>query len=690
VTTPSLSLNGLGYPSLAIDGQGTAHIGYIDQLDVSNFYRLRHATRSGGLWTVETADSADGNSGEAVTQTSLALDGQGAPSIGYVHQTAGTQQLSYASRSGGAWTVEQVVNVGSPLPVSLKMDGQGYPHIGFITSAIASGNYPVRHATGTTGSWSFETVDSTRYSHQQGLSLVMDASGNPRMAYQGRATTTFGAYGRLRYAVKAGGTWTRETVDSTASSDGWSSCLALDAEGEPRIAYSHSVGSNGSGSLHYADAAVHLLAPSGGESWLAGSTQTLRWAGIGPVAVEFSSDGGTHWSTLIATLGTNTAQFTVPSVPTAQARMRIRRASPLSTSASGDFAIQLAPGATWFGLVNTGELFVSTDQGATWVIRTALPVHDAVGLAAGATQWQLYLASASGSVYRSADAGNTWSAVGAVPASDVVDVAIRPDLSLLLLTRTGSLYRSTDEGATFSAVASLTGSDFVGLAAPSTSEHYALAGTGEVWKSGDGGTTWTAAGAIAMSDAVKIRAIHTSLFVMSSTGDLWRSVDSGTNWTPTGTLSQSGMTSLAEDGANLVAATGAGEVASSPDGTSWTWRGTINQLTVRALGTDRTATTSVEQGGVSVAGLAFSAPRPNPGMALRGATFSFKLEGADVVSLVIHDVSGRVVARRDPESFPAGPHAVAWAPRGLHPGLYFVRLATLSGRTATTRWAVLR
>jgi len=53
---------------------------------------------------------------------------------------------------------------------------------------------------------------------------------------------------------------------------------------------------------------------------------------------------------------------------------------------------------TLFGLINTGELYVSTNQGANWSIRSALPVRDAVALAAGSSSSQLYLASQSGVV----------------------------------------------------------------------------------------------------------------------------------------------------------------------------------------------------------------------------------------------------------------------------------------------------
>ena len=73
--------------------------------------------------------------------------------------------------------------------------------------------------------------------------------------------------------------------------------------------------------------------------------------------------------------------------------------------ASGLIAASSSGATTFFGLINTGELYSSPDQGLTWAIRSSLPVRDAVALSAGASTSQLYLASARGVVYRSPDAG---------------------------------------------------------------------------------------------------------------------------------------------------------------------------------------------------------------------------------------------------------------------------------------------
>lgn len=345
--------------------------------------------------------------------------------------------------------------------------------------------------------------------------------------------------------------------------------------------------------------------------------------------------------------------------------------------------------ATLFALVDTGELFTSVDQGTSWSIRATLPVRDAVGLAAGATPTDLFLATRSGVVYRTMDGGYVWSAVGAVPADDVVDVALRSNLTLLLLTATGTLYRSTDNGITFTALAALTGSDFVSFARAPQDRLYALARTGAVSQSVDGGTTWNVVGTITTSHAVRLRALGNALHAMTGSGDIYRSTDQAVTWTPIGTLSQVGMTAMTNDEDDLIVSSAGGEVASSADGAAWLWKGTINQLTVASLGVDLPATTSVPS---QIAGAALELARPWPNPIAPGVPVSLALTlpSEEVVTVEVHDIAGRHVARRAPESQAAGPVMLRWNPGLLQAGLHFVHITTGSGKRAVARLVVLR
>jgi photosystem II stability/assembly factor-like uncharacterized protein len=319
--------------------------------------------------------------------------------------------------------------------------------------------------------------------------------------------------------------------------------------------------------------------------------------------------------------------------------------------------------ATLFGLVDTGELFASTDDGATWEVHATLPVRDAVGIAAGSTTSELYLASRGGAVYRSDDGGNSWAAVGAVATCDVVALGVRPDEAVMLLTESGVVYSSTDKGATFAARGTITGSNSASLVVVSTDTLFSLMETGEVNRSVDGGVDWTTVGVIPVSDGVNLRVLDSELYVLTGTGGIYRSEDGGSTWMPVGTLSQVHMIGFISDGTQLFAATREGHVATSVDGVDWTWLGSINQLSVMALGTDVPAA-SIEEPTLETLPFSLGQNYPNPLKARTQMTYiPFDVTRASRVELRIYDSGGRLVRRLFEGDVAVNQYRIPW--RGL-------------------------
>jgi hypothetical protein len=345
-----------------------------------------------------------------------------------------------------------------------------------------------------------------------------------------------------------------------------------------------------------------------------------------------------------------------------------------------------ANASTLYGLLNTGELYASTDHGATWSARAALPVRDAVALRARSSALELYLAAASGFVGRSNDGGTNWDIAGAVAASDVADLLVLPGGDLLLLTAAGTVYRSADLGGSFTAMAEIGGSGFVALARASTGEICALTRTGEVHASGDEGSSWGARSAIPVSDAVDLASASLGLCVLTGTGEIERSTDAGWTWHAIGTLSQVGSRALVPDSTTLVAATREGHVATSPDGQAWTWAGSINQLSLTALAVDTPGSSAVEELPFTACWF-FASPCPNPAPA-SGGVLAFDLAQEDLVEFVLLDATGRVVARRNSVRFSAGAHEFQWAPTPPSAGVYFVRMVTGLHGVQTRRWVM--
>jgi photosystem II stability/assembly factor-like uncharacterized protein len=353
-------------------------------------------------------------------------------------------------------------------------------------------------------------------------------------------------------------------------------------------------------------------------------------------------------------------------------------------------AVALPAHAALFALVDTGELYRSTDGGATWAIEATLPISDAVGLYAGATSADLYMATRSGTIYRSSNGGGTWSAVGALTASDVVSFGLSRDGKILALTETGTFYSSSNGGASFTAISALLGSDWVSMSRGPQGRTYALSRTGLVAESTNNGSSWTAKATLSVSNAVAIRSLGVNVYVLTETGEIYRSADLGTTWSAVAAMASSSMSSLVDTGGKLVAATLEGEVASSTNGTAWTWVGAINQLHVMALGDDTPTVTGVE-GESSSPRFAVGVPYPNPRMGAAPATFTFSVPRADAVRLEIYDARGRLRAIRREEWVPGGGrYAIRWDPGDLPAGTYFVRAVGQAAPSAVAKWTQLR
>jgi hypothetical protein len=164
----------------------------------------------------------DGNGG---TYGSIAIDSQDRPHVSY-YSPAG---VKYAFKSGGAWSIELVDAAGGPY-TSIVLDANDQPYIAYSQDSQAD----VRLAWKTAGAWTSEIVDGDGGANVGGASLGIDAVGGLHVAY-----TSIGGFNDvdLMYAYKTGGTWTRETADSTVTDDGQSAVLDVDAAGNPHIVH---------------------------------------------------------------------------------------------------------------------------------------------------------------------------------------------------------------------------------------------------------------------------------------------------------------------------------------------------------------------------------------------------------------------------------------------------------------------
>ena len=213
--------------SLAVD-EDERHISYSVRSPKS---ALEHAWYDGTEWHIETVDSTQGEEYKGYRSTSLALDREGHPHIGYVRNEPSINPdcvLQYAWHDGSAWQTETIDSASYSTIISLALDKSGRPHISYTDY-----NYPgddLKHAWYDGVAWNHEVVyqgcDATF------TSLALDKDDRPHISHSGYCIGSIS-----RYAWHDGTHWHNEVVDNSPGTGGYTS-LALDKEGQPHIVYS--------------------------------------------------------------------------------------------------------------------------------------------------------------------------------------------------------------------------------------------------------------------------------------------------------------------------------------------------------------------------------------------------------------------------------------------------------------------
>ena len=121
------------------------------------------------------------------------------------------------------------------------------------------------------------------------------------------------------------------------------------------------------GSIGPVGETLSLTSPNGGEVWEVGTVQNITWSSTGPanIMIEYSTDNGTGWNTVIAsTPNTGSYAWTIPDTPTDQALVFIMDAANGSLFDESDavFSIVSPPAPPVVGnipdqTINEGESF---------------------------------------------------------------------------------------------------------------------------------------------------------------------------------------------------------------------------------------------------------------------------------------------------------------------------------------------
>ena len=120
---------------------------------------------------------------------------------------------------------------------------------------------------------------------------------------------------------------------------------------------------------------IRLIRPNGGERFVAGSEATIAWDGVAPetaVQLEYSTDAGTTWKTIIEKTSGGSFRWKVPATPSERCLARVAEIDTAATAAA-DTGMRLT-GAGEFILTNAFSPDGTTVAGASW--SGVVPVWD--------------------------------------------------------------------------------------------------------------------------------------------------------------------------------------------------------------------------------------------------------------------------------------------------------------------------
>ncbi len=458
----------------------------------------------------------------------------------------------------------------------------------------------------------------------------------------------------LAYSTDGGGSYPNAIATGIANSGSysWSVPNAVTSTARVRVT-AHDPFNNTAAAQSAANFAIvdgtpptaSVVAPNGGESWGAGSSQTIQWTASDNLAVTgvdlaYSTDGGATYPNVIATGLANSGSYawTLPAIYTTTARVKVTAYDAsanagVGTSANNFSIVDLTPPTvTVTSPVGGGSVEAGSNT------NVAYTYGDNVGVT-------------SFDIEYSADNGGSWATlatgVAGSPYLWAVPATLVPQAKLRVTAHDAAANTGNFTTGAFSIVD--TTPPAISLIAPNG---------GETWTEGDSRLIdWTASDVMGV-DSVRVE------YSLHGTGGPW-----------------------------LAVAT----VAPDTSGYQWTVPvGVSDSALVRVTAFDTSVNGGLDQSnalfsilgsavGVAPTGdvaFALLPPAPNPGSG--AMTLRYRLPQTADASLEIFSPSGQRVWSAFEAAKSAGEHVVTWSGRDaggarVPAGLYFVRLRTQFG-----------
>jgi hypothetical protein len=271
------------HPSIALDSSGNPHIAYVV------IGSLKYASWNGAKWNVQDVDVG--------VFPSLVLDKKGTPHILYTgeDENGALGALKYAVQKNSGWEIKKVDKTDASSYNSLALNSQDNPHISYFFSDGRTYGF-LKYASWSNSGWNIKDVEQAG-NYGDACSLALDTAGNPNISYyyQDTASKPFGSY-YIKYAKWADTSWQMQTLDEIGVTLTPSTCIALDAHGNPHISY------NVNNNLKYASWTGNEwnkqnLGFGNKGSFVLDKSGNLHISYSGEKGQTYSSWGGSKWDT---------------------------------------------------------------------------------------------------------------------------------------------------------------------------------------------------------------------------------------------------------------------------------------------------------------------------------------------------------------------------------------------------------
>lgn len=352
-SVPNFGTNEGNNIAMVVDYVGVPHIAHY-RIGAPNIER--YATPNGPVnWTTETVDGGAGG------LSAIAVDADNVPYVAFRNSGdcggSACQVVSISRRTGtGSWNFNlgaqpvykaPVANQLDLTDIGLVIDRSSRFHVCFASSGQGVGSLNgLYYIAPDLSSWDPADLETVLGGGAYGryCSMALDNSGRPCIAYLNEG------YMDLMYSVRTGANaWTPAGGEFVGVGQfrnvGRHASLAMDVFGNPRIAYYNQE----AGQVVYATAAVEIGDPGADVTYPVGSALPVTWAGVGPVDVYLSTDGGFSWSLQASALVGGYFRLIVPYAPSHFCRLKVVRSSPHSESWTEGF-FTISPDINLLGL----------------------------------------------------------------------------------------------------------------------------------------------------------------------------------------------------------------------------------------------------------------------------------------------------------------------------------------------------